>query len=113
MAERGEEETPIQIITVTEDQCGYCLESGTRRVDPRSLPCGHSFCLLCLTDDFARINAVRCPVCRFVYISESNSQYVKLNVTILEVARSSGSGVSSRPNQFQQYEVFVNFSVLL
>ena len=85
MAERGEEETPIQIITVTEDQCGYCLESGTRRVDPRRLPCGHSFCLLCLTDDFARINAVRCPVCRFVYISESDLQYVKLNIIILEV----------------------------
>ena len=48
MAEGGGEETPIQIITVTEDQCGYCLESGTSRVDPRRLPCGHSFCLLCL-----------------------------------------------------------------
>ena len=75
MAEGGGEETLIQIITVTEDQCGYCLESGTRRVDPRRLPCGHSFCLLCLTDDFARINAVRCPVCRFVHIMTQCNYY--------------------------------------
>ena len=61
----SEEESVIQqIITVAEDQCGYCLEDGVRRIDPRRLTCGHSFCPVCLQDDFDRIKAVRCPICR-------------------------------------------------
>jgi len=43
-------------------QCGYCfLQEGLE--DPKSLPCGHVHCLLCLNGDFGVNNMLRCPWC--------------------------------------------------
>uniref|UniRef100_A0A8C4RG75 Tripartite motif-containing protein 16-like n=1 Tax=Erpetoichthys calabaricus TaxID=27687 RepID=A0A8C4RG75_ERPCA len=41
--------------------CLVCLDSLS---DPVSIPCGHSFCLQCLTDCWDQSEASRCPQCR-------------------------------------------------
>ncbi|XP_039599134.1 E3 ubiquitin-protein ligase TRIM11-like isoform X2 [Polypterus senegalus] len=46
--------------------CSLCLDTLT---DPVSIPCGHSFCLKCLTDCWDQSQVYRCPQCRHTLIT--------------------------------------------
>jgi len=53
------------IVTLTE--CPVCLE---RLVNPKLLPCSHTFCLQCLWTLYTRRNGSdrgRCPLCRSTF----------------------------------------------
>lgn len=41
--------------------CSICLSN---YIDPRILPCGHSFCLLCLQ----KLDKLRCPLCQLQFV---------------------------------------------
>ena len=44
--------------------CGYCLEPEERMINPKRLPCGHTFCLPCLKADLRTKGTITCPTCR-------------------------------------------------
>uniref|UniRef100_A0A8C4T2B3 Uncharacterized protein n=1 Tax=Erpetoichthys calabaricus TaxID=27687 RepID=A0A8C4T2B3_ERPCA len=53
-------------LLVTKDEfiCSICLE--TLR-DPVSIPCGHNFCMKCITECWDQMGVCRCPQCRETY----------------------------------------------
>ncbi|XP_039608955.1 E3 ubiquitin/ISG15 ligase TRIM25-like [Polypterus senegalus] len=50
-------------LFVSQDEftCSVCLDTLT---DPVSIPCGHNFCLKCLTDCWEKSQECSCPQCR-------------------------------------------------
>uniref|UniRef100_A0A8C4T3Z1 RING-type domain-containing protein n=1 Tax=Erpetoichthys calabaricus TaxID=27687 RepID=A0A8C4T3Z1_ERPCA len=54
-------------LFVSQDEftCSVCLDTLTDRLtDPVTIPCGHSFCLKCLTDCWDQSQESSCPQCR-------------------------------------------------
>ena len=48
-------------------ECTICFERYGRKRLPKLLPCGHSFCLLCLVEVHERNNSrLPCPLCKKV-----------------------------------------------
>lgn len=45
-------------------ECAYCFGSETEMKDPRRLPCGHVYCLVCIEDDVLANKILQCPKCR-------------------------------------------------
>ncbi|XP_051781805.1 E3 ubiquitin/ISG15 ligase TRIM25-like isoform X6 [Erpetoichthys calabaricus] len=56
-----------QLCELLQDEftCSLCLDTLS---DPVSIPCGHSFCLECLTDCWDQSQVCRCPQCRHTLI---------------------------------------------
>ncbi|XP_067929518.1 uncharacterized protein [Watersipora subatra] len=48
-------------------ECGYCMMEGDQLIDPRTLPCQHIHCYLCLVGDFDNNRIVRCGKCKEVF----------------------------------------------
>ena len=63
-------------------ECPVCMDTYT---DPRSLPCGHAFCLQCLRPLLYH-GTVRCPTCRGE-TSVSNVADLPKPYALLEVLR--------------------------
>src|SRR6218665_1637864 len=66
-------------------ECSICF--GTF-IDPRLLPCGHTFCLKCLKSVFSSQSDDRllCPLCRNeVRISKNSAETIPKNVAILRI----------------------------
>uniref|UniRef100_A0A8C4SQG4 Tripartite motif-containing protein 16-like n=1 Tax=Erpetoichthys calabaricus TaxID=27687 RepID=A0A8C4SQG4_ERPCA len=53
-------------LFVSQDEftCSMCLDTLT---DPVSIPCGHSFCLKCLTNFWDQSEVCNCPQCRHIF----------------------------------------------
>ncbi|XP_039621512.1 tripartite motif-containing protein 16-like [Polypterus senegalus] len=53
-------------LLVTKDEfiCSICLENLR---DPVSIPCGHNFCMKCITECWDQMGVCRCPQCRETY----------------------------------------------
>ena len=49
----------------TEVQCGFCLRKDEALEEPKSLPCNHVHCLVCLTENYDLHGIFRCPFCRY------------------------------------------------
>lgn len=69
-------------------ECGVCLKSWNfEDCVPKSLPCGHSFCSLCLEGIFARQKTgIQCPNCLTEYeMSLAQVQGIPKNFAILSL----------------------------
>ncbi|KAG2458635.1 TRI25 ligase, partial [Polypterus senegalus] len=53
-------------LFVSQDEftCSVCLDTLT---DPVTIPCGHNFCLKCLTDCWDQSRVFSCPQCRHIF----------------------------------------------
>jgi len=52
-----------------EVSCAYCFQQLVNMVNPKQLPCGHSFCLACLQENFQSSQRMNvdihvCATCR-------------------------------------------------
>ncbi|XP_056222172.1 E3 ubiquitin-protein ligase TRIM39-like [Seriola aureovittata] len=70
------------VTLLSEDQflCPICLETFTR---PVSTPCGHNFCISCLTSYWDNEPICQCPVCKEKFERRPN---LKVNTFISELA---------------------------
>uniref|UniRef100_A0A8C4SW75 Tripartite motif-containing protein 16-like n=1 Tax=Erpetoichthys calabaricus TaxID=27687 RepID=A0A8C4SW75_ERPCA len=57
-------EAPL-FISQDEFTCSVCLDTLT---DPVNIPCGHNFCLKCLTDYWDQSQECSCPQCRHTFM---------------------------------------------
>ncbi|KAM6897573.1 tripartite motif-containing protein 60-like [Xenentodon cancila] len=84
--------TSSQLLSEEQFLCPICLDVFKR---PVSTPCGHNFCMLCLTHYWDHDTVCQCPVCKEkfqrrpdlkvnTFISELASQLMSLNVTNAE-----------------------------
>ena len=66
-AETGEvEDMEVQIEEdeiVKEISCAHCLEVEGYLLNPKILPCGHTFCETCLLDHLEKKKIVECSTC--------------------------------------------------
>uniref|UniRef100_A0A8C4SS26 Uncharacterized protein n=1 Tax=Erpetoichthys calabaricus TaxID=27687 RepID=A0A8C4SS26_ERPCA len=53
------------IVSQDEFTCSICLDTLT---DPVTIPCGHNFCLKCLTDYWDQSQVCSCPQCRQTFM---------------------------------------------
>uniref|UniRef100_A0A8C4TPB7 NACHT, LRR and PYD domains-containing protein 12-like n=1 Tax=Erpetoichthys calabaricus TaxID=27687 RepID=A0A8C4TPB7_ERPCA len=74
--------------------CSLCLETLT---DPVSIPCGHSFCLKCLTDSWDKSQKFSCPQCREIF---NLRPPLRRNTVLNEIVEKlKKTGLSSSPSQ--------------
>ncbi|XP_039601939.1 E3 ubiquitin/ISG15 ligase TRIM25-like [Polypterus senegalus] len=74
--------------------CSVCLDILT---DPVSIPCGHSFCLKCLTDCWDQSQVFSCPQCREIFnLRPQLRRNTVLNEIIEKLKK---TGLSSSPSQ--------------
>lgn len=61
--------------------CSICLDVFTK---PASLPCGHSFCLDCITKHWAHVSSLfNCPLCKEEFATKPQ---LRVNIVIAELA---------------------------
>lgn len=67
---------------VTEDSllCPVCLSVFTK---PVSIPCGHNFCLDCITDYWSTLSVLQCPLCKEKFYTRP---LLRVNPVIAEMA---------------------------
>uniref|UniRef100_A0A8C4TJL8 E3 ubiquitin/ISG15 ligase TRIM25-like n=1 Tax=Erpetoichthys calabaricus TaxID=27687 RepID=A0A8C4TJL8_ERPCA len=85
-------------LFVSQDEftCSLCLDTLT---DPVSIPCGHNFCLKCLTDCWDKSQEFSCPQCRKLF---NLSPPLRRNTVPNEIVEKlKKTGLSSSP--FQKY----------
>lgn len=71
--------------------CSICLDVFT---NPVSIPCGHNFCLHCITDYWDSGNTViQCPLCKEKYY---NRPMLRVNIFIAEIAANFKKSVEER-----------------
>ncbi|MEQ2261066.1 hypothetical protein XENORESO_005239 [Xenotaenia resolanae] len=86
------------LITEEHLLCPICLDVFTK---PVSTPCGHNFCMSCITSYWDTIPASQCPICKEDFTSRPNlkvnifiadllSQFMSLHVTDTPTQRSAG-----------------------
>uniref|UniRef100_A0A8C4THG5 E3 ubiquitin/ISG15 ligase TRIM25-like n=1 Tax=Erpetoichthys calabaricus TaxID=27687 RepID=A0A8C4THG5_ERPCA len=70
-------------LFVSQDEftCSVCLDTMT---DPVTTPCGHNFCLKCLTDYWDQSQVCSCPQCRHTFMQRPE---LKRNNLLNEVIR--------------------------
>ncbi|XP_039608996.1 E3 ubiquitin/ISG15 ligase TRIM25-like [Polypterus senegalus] len=74
--------------------CSVCLDNLT---DPVTIPCGHSFCLKCLTDCWDQSQECSCPQCRHVFMLRPE---LKRNTLLNEVVKKlKKTALSSLPSK--------------
>lgn len=59
-------------------KCGSCLQDEGYIINPKRLPCGHTFCATCLTDGQENIQVIVCRDCKYVLILLSNIYSVSI-----------------------------------
>uniref|UniRef100_A0A8C4TP88 NACHT, LRR and PYD domains-containing protein 3-like n=1 Tax=Erpetoichthys calabaricus TaxID=27687 RepID=A0A8C4TP88_ERPCA len=74
--------------------CSLCLDTLT---DPVSIPCGHNFCLKCLTDCWDQSQEFSCPQCREMF---NLRPPLRRNTVLNEIVEKlKKTGLSSSPSQ--------------
>ena len=78
-------------------QCSICLDVFTK---PVSIPCGHNFCMACISDYWEGSDQCQCPLCKRTFDSEPD---LSVNTFIAEMAafvkQSASAAVASLPDQ--------------
>ncbi|XP_017263603.1 E3 ubiquitin-protein ligase TRIM21-like [Kryptolebias marmoratus] len=94
---------------ITEEQvcCSICLDVFTK---PASIPCGHTFCLDCITTHWAIVNTLfQCPLCKEEFYPKP---MLRVNIFIAEMAEKFKNTVksqsSSAPEQTGSGKVLCN-----
>ncbi|XP_039601948.1 tripartite motif-containing protein 16-like protein [Polypterus senegalus] len=87
-----------QLCGLVQDEftCSLCMDTLT---DPISIPCGHSFCLECLTDCWDESQVCRCPQCREIFTARPE---LHMNTVLNEVVKKLKK-VGLRSPPFQNY----------
>uniref|UniRef100_A0A8C4RGX0 Tripartite motif-containing protein 16-like n=1 Tax=Erpetoichthys calabaricus TaxID=27687 RepID=A0A8C4RGX0_ERPCA len=83
-------------LFVSQDEftCSVCLDTLT---DPVSIPCGHSFCLKCLTDCWDQSQVCSCPQCRHTFTTRPElNRNTLLNEVIKKLKKTT---IISAPSQ--------------
>ncbi|XP_039608619.1 tripartite motif-containing protein 16-like [Polypterus senegalus] len=74
--------------------CSVCLDTLT---DPVSIPCGHNFCLKCLTDCWDQSQVCSCPQCRHTFTTRPElNRNTLLNEVIKKLKKTKISPPSSQ-----------------
>ncbi|XP_039608616.1 E3 ubiquitin/ISG15 ligase TRIM25-like isoform X2 [Polypterus senegalus] len=74
--------------------CSVCLDALT---DPVSIPCGHNFCLKCLTDCWDQSQECSCPQCRHTFTTRPElNRNTLLNEVIKKLKKTTISPPSSQ-----------------
>ncbi|KAG2465851.1 TRI25 ligase, partial [Polypterus senegalus] len=70
-------------LSVSQDAftCSVCLDTLT---DPVTIPCGHSFCLKCLTDCWDQSQVCSCPQCRHTFTTRPALQRTILHNEVIK-----------------------------
>uniref|UniRef100_A0A8C4RPV1 E3 ubiquitin/ISG15 ligase TRIM25-like n=1 Tax=Erpetoichthys calabaricus TaxID=27687 RepID=A0A8C4RPV1_ERPCA len=81
-------------LFVSQDEftCSVCLDSLT---DPVTIPCGHNFCLKCLTDYWDQSQLFSCPQCRHTFTTSPALQRNNLLIEVIEKLKK--TAISSPP----------------
>uniref|UniRef100_A0A8C4SZP1 Uncharacterized protein n=1 Tax=Erpetoichthys calabaricus TaxID=27687 RepID=A0A8C4SZP1_ERPCA len=84
-------------LFVSQDEftCSVCLDILT---DPVSIPCGHSFCLKCLTDCWDQSQEFSCPQCRHTFIPRPALHRNTLLNELVKKLKKTGLSSSSSQN---------------
>ncbi|KAM3866647.1 E3 ubiquitin-protein ligase TRIM21-like [Diretmus argenteus] len=79
---------------LTEDQflCSICLDVFT---NPSAIPCGHNFCLHCITEYWDTIDICQCPLCNEKF---HKRPMLRVNTFIAEVAAKFKKSVRQKSN---------------
>uniref|UniRef100_A0A8C4TMP1 Uncharacterized protein n=1 Tax=Erpetoichthys calabaricus TaxID=27687 RepID=A0A8C4TMP1_ERPCA len=87
-----------QLCGLVQDEftCSLCMDILT---DPVSIPCGHSFCLQCLTDCWDQSQVCHCPQCRENFTARPE---LHINTVLNEVVKKLQK-VGLRSPPFQNY----------
>ncbi|XP_039599262.1 E3 ubiquitin/ISG15 ligase TRIM25-like, partial [Polypterus senegalus] len=83
-------------LFVSQDEftCPVCLDTLT---DPVTIPCGHSFCLKCLTDYWDQSQECSCPQCRHTFTTRPE---LNRNTLLSEVVKKlKKTTISSPPSK--------------
>uniref|UniRef100_A0A3P9BSX7 RING-type domain-containing protein n=1 Tax=Maylandia zebra TaxID=106582 RepID=A0A3P9BSX7_9CICH len=54
--------------------CPVCLSVFTK---PVSIPCGHNFCMNCITDYWSTLSVLQCPLCKETFYTRPSEQCQK------------------------------------
>uniref|UniRef100_A0A8C4X327 E3 ubiquitin/ISG15 ligase TRIM25-like n=1 Tax=Erpetoichthys calabaricus TaxID=27687 RepID=A0A8C4X327_ERPCA len=77
--------------------CSECLGTLT---DPVTIPCGHSFCLKCLTDCWDQSQECSCPQCRHTFTTRPElNRNTLLNEVIKKLKKTTLSSPPAPPSQ--------------
>ncbi|TWW63580.1 Zinc-binding protein A33 [Takifugu flavidus] len=68
-----------RLLSDEQFQCSICLDLFT---NPSSTPCGHSFCLGCISEYWSSAKVCRCPLCKKTFQKRPNLQ---INRTLREI----------------------------
>ncbi|XP_039621513.1 tripartite motif-containing protein 16-like [Polypterus senegalus] len=84
-------------LLVLQDQfiCSVCLD--TMR-DPASVPCGHNFCMKCITNYWDRTGESGCPQCREIFTPRPVLRKNTLLSEVIEQFKTTGLGLPSSEN---------------
>ncbi|XP_028647941.2 tripartite motif-containing protein 16-like [Erpetoichthys calabaricus] len=86
------------LVSQNEFTCSVCLDTLT---DPVSIPCGHSFCLKCLTDCWDQSQEFSCPQCRHTFTTRPElNRNTLLNEVLKKLKK---TALTSSPLQSQKY----------
>ncbi|XP_039608485.1 tripartite motif-containing protein 16-like [Polypterus senegalus] len=81
-------------VSQHEFTCSVCLDTLT---DPVSIPCGHNFCLKCLTDCWDQNEECSCPHCRHIFTTRPElNRNTLLNEVIKKLKKTT---IRSPPSQ--------------
>ncbi|KAG2465583.1 TRI16 protein, partial [Polypterus senegalus] len=86
-------------LFVSQDEfiCSVCQDTLT---DPVTIPCGHSFCLKCLTDYWDQSQVFSCPQCRHIFTTRPElNRNTLLNEVIKKLKKTTISPPPALPSQ--------------
>uniref|UniRef100_A0A8C4SXX3 Uncharacterized protein n=1 Tax=Erpetoichthys calabaricus TaxID=27687 RepID=A0A8C4SXX3_ERPCA len=88
----------IHTTLINEVTCSVCLDTLS---DPVSIPCGHNFCLKCLTDYWDHSQVCSCPQCRHTFTTRPElNRNPLLNEVVKKLKK---MGLTPSPPQSHNY----------
>ncbi|KAG2467004.1 TRI25 ligase, partial [Polypterus senegalus] len=78
-----------------ETTCSVCLDTLS---DPATIPCGHNFCLKCITNCWSQSQVYRCPLCRDVFFPIPQLRRNTLLNEVIQKLKKTGLGSITSQN---------------